>query len=1604
MVGIGWGALGSVNSGSSLEHVAIGYNAMHTYNNSAAAPPPSVAVGANSLYSATTGTPNEALGYQALYGLTTGTYNVSLGYDAGYYNKTGNYNVAAGDSSMYGGYPATGAGALYTLATGNTAIGVSTLAEIASTTATNGAYNTAIGYEAGLHLTTGTYNTAVGYRANYSAQTAYGNVAVGSNALLKNTYSGNTLSGTGALQNTNAGGPFVNNYSGGGNVGIGDSVMFANVGGVQNVAVGWAALAAATGVMPADTNVGNIAIGYQSMASLTNGAFNTCIGNYTLTVPTNVSYCVVIGLSAMRNGNSTGTPYGHVYSDVAIGDQALAGGDAIGSYDVAIGGNNANAALISTTGDYDIGIGVTAGDATQVLTSGNNDIALGVGTTVGTTQNNNTAVGVSSAATGTLATNANNTAIGYSAIAGGSSASSNLGNNATAIGEGTIASYTNTTALGAGANAGNSGAASNATAVGEATIASGANSTALGASSTASASNATAIGASATASTANTIILGQTGTATSVGIGVLAPVRLLEVAGATNTIRVDGLGAGGTFNTATTASTDQLMYAKTTGDMYSMPNGTIGYVLTIGAGGYPTWAASTASISATLPLSITGTSNVLLSGTYGGVFYGEGVGVGSGYTGAGTSGEALVGQGPGQPPTWSTLTTAGDNWGTQVVYTDSDAFYPTENTISGQGISGGVGNPLKLASQSASTGQVLAWNGTTWKPSSGNASLTTNNIVNGGGSSVVVVGGGFANSVVGGSNVSIDVQGATGEVLYGKGGGTSAVFTTGGSTGNVLELSGGVPTWTALGTSSGWFLTGNSGTIPGTNFLGTTNDESLVFWINGAYAGSLDPLNTNYSAANVYLGAASTSSPVLPGAGNLDAGDNNVGIGLSSMASVGGPSYTGNGSNSTVGYASGNVAVGVYSLSSLVEGGGNTALGAYSQYHGNYGGINIGTTSATLYGYNTSAGAYSLYSNSNGWYNTAIGYKSMYGPGSATATGYFNTALGENSLYNITGGGSNTALGANSLYNTTAGRNTAVGDSALVSNTTGEYNTALGYDADVSTGGLTNATAVGYQAVATASNSITLGNSNVTSLYLPGYIAVGDILYTSTGAGLVTALTPGASGTVLESAGAGAAPTWQNVSGVQNVTGTPPIYATVSSTPVVSIQGNNSGADAGGVLYSTGAGTSAVFTPTGTAGYVLESNGTSAPTWQPTPAASNAWGLAGNAGTTPGTNFLGTTDANRLVFKVNNQFAGSLDINSTSGGNANTYLGSGGTAAYGGATAYNGAGNNDGGTVNVAVGIAALGSATGSSGMVAMGAFAMPAAASGTQAVAVGFYSQRLAAYTTTSQGYNTSVGAFSLFSNTTGSYNTTVGYQSMYGSGSGMVYGAYNTALGYNSLYNVAGGGSNTAIGSWALYNSSGGKNTGVGDSALYSNTTGTYNTALGYQANITGNPTYATAIGALAQATQSNSLILGAISGVNGASSNTNVGIGTQTPDADAALAVKTLHLETQPAATATGVTTVGTNVTSPALTGTDVAGVVSFNVAAGGSTGGQVTINFVNNYTFAPTVIITAANSATGAIMSSYQPYVSSAAGSFTIDFSAAPSASAGLSFNYFIIESQ
>jgi hypothetical protein len=174
----------------------------------------------------------------------------------------------------------------------------------------------------------------------------------------------------------------------------------------------------------------------------------------------------------------------------------------------------------------------------------------------------------------------------------------------------------------------------------------------------------------------------------------------------------------------------------------------------------------------------------------------------------------------------------------------------------------------------------------------------------------------------------------------------------------------------------------------------------------------------------------------------------------------------------------------------------------------------------------------------------------------------------------------------------------------------------------------------------------------------------------------------------------------------------------------------------------------------------------------------------------------------------------------------------------------------------------------------------------------------------------NAFIGAFAGVQNSTGGDNTLVGfsaggnnsagsYNSFFGSGAGSAgtSGTDNSFFGVSSGRSTTGG-QNSFFGRDAGYNNGAGiQNSAFGNSAGYGNTTGNFNTYFGFSSGLSnttesGNSffgyssdgsagiTNSAAIGFRAKVSQSNSLVLGSINGVNSATADTKVGIGTTAP----------------------------------------------------------------------------------------------------------------------------
>lgn len=184
----------------------------------------------------------------------------------------------------------------------------------------------------------------------------------------------------------------------------------------------------------------------------------------------------------------------------------------------------------------------------------------------------------------------------------------------------------------------------------------------------------------------------------------------------------------------------------------------------------------------------------------------------------------------------------------------------------------------------------------------------------------------------------------------------------------------------------------------------------------------------------------------------------------------------------------------------------------------------------------------------------------------------------------------------------------------------------------------------------------------------------------------------------------------------------------------------------------------------------------------------NNWGLTGNSGTNPSTNFIGTTDVQPLVFKVNNTRYGFIDATQYQ----NLFFGylsglstvSSGTPATLGSGSYN----------------------------IALGGTALYANTTGSNNIALGHISLR---NNTTGTG-NVGLGLSALQENTTGGNNTAIGAGAL----GGNLTGSSNLAIGFQALYSGTGGAQNIAIGPFAGFSATGNNNLFLGTGAGYSET----------------------------------------------------------------------------------------------------------------------------------------------------------------------------------------
>ena len=118
--------------------------------------------------------------------------------------------------------------------------------------------------------------------------------------------------------------------------------------------------------------------------------------------------------------------------------------------------------------------------------------------------------------------------------------------------------------------------------------------------------------------------------------------------------------------------------------------------------------------------------------------------------------------------------------------------------------------------------------------------------------------------------------------------------------------------------------------------------------------------------------------------------------------------------------------------------------------------------------------------------NVAIGYTAL----TLNSGGTQNVAVGSQVLDENTTGQYNTAVGYNALNANTSGENNiAIGKAAMAANITGQKNLVIGTDADLGASDLENAIAIGFSATVNVSNTIQLGNSDITRVTTAGVVS-----------------------------------------------------------------------------------------------------------------------------------------------------------------------------------------------------------------------------------------------------------------------------------------------------------------------------------------------------------------------------------------------------------------------------------------------------------------------------------------------------------------------------------
>lgn len=172
-------------------------------------------------------------------------------------------------------------------------------------------------------------------------------------------------------------------------------------------------------------------------------------------------------------------------------------------------------------------------------------------------------------------------------------------------------------------------------------------------------------------------------------------------------------------------------------------------------------------------------------------------------------------------------------------------------------------------------------------------------------------------------------------------------------------------------------------------------------------------------------------------------------------------------------------------LSSNTTGGVNTAFGFSALSFNTTGGINtavgnnalMGNTTGSL---NTAVGGSALMANSSGGNNVAFGYNSLM----ANNAGSSNTAIGSHALVLVNGGQENVAIGSYAGGRIANGTQTGLANNSVF----------IGSDSKPLNNNETNQIVIGKDAIGHGSNTVTLGNTSITTTRLRGVVQGGSFV------------------------------------------------------------------------------------------------------------------------------------------------------------------------------------------------------------------------------------------------------------------------------------------------------------------------------------------------------------------------------------------------------------------------------------------------------------------------------------------------------------------------------